>query len=96
VLREMDKDRSINSIAEDLSHTYKMVHRVATTMREAIYQRRGEWREVLTREVEANDLHLTLGQQGWTLSSEEATEEAAEEATEGRVRAAMRPTSRRK
>jgi hypothetical protein len=54
VLREMDKDRSINSIAKDLPHTYKTVHRVATTTEEAIYQRREEWREVLTGEVGAS------------------------------------------
>jgi hypothetical protein len=54
VLREMDKGRSINSIAKDLPHTYKTVHGMATTMRDAIYQRREEWREVLTGEVEAN------------------------------------------
>jgi transposase-like protein len=77
VLREMDKDRSINSIAKDLPHTYKTVHRVATTMREAIYQRREEWREVLTGEVEADDVHLTLGQQGRTLGSEDSPEEAS-------------------
>jgi transposase-like protein len=84
VLREMDKGRSINSISKDLPHTYKTVHRVATTMREAIYQRREEWREVLTGEVEADDVHLTLGQQGRILRSEEATEQEAteQEATE--------------
>jgi len=71
VLREMDKGRSINSIAKDLPHTYKTVHRVATTMREAIYQRREEWHEVLTGEVEADDVHLTLGQQGRTLRPDE-------------------------
>ena len=38
VLREMDKGRSINSIAEDLPHRYKTVHGMATTIREAIYQ----------------------------------------------------------
>ena len=54
VLREMDKGRSINSIAEDLPHRYKTVHGMATTIREAIYQRREEWREVLTGEVEAS------------------------------------------
>jgi transposase-like protein len=72
VLREMDKGRSINSISKDLAHTYKTVHRLATTMREAIYQRREEWREVLTGEIEADDMHLTLGQQGRTLRPEEA------------------------
>lgn len=77
VLREMDKGRSINSISKDLPHTYKTVHRVATTMREAIYQRREEWREILTGEVEADDVHLTLGQQGRILRSEEATEQEA-------------------
>jgi transposase-like protein len=79
VLREMDKDRSINSIAKDLPHTYKTVHRVATTMREAIYQRREEWREVLTGEVEADDVHLTLGQQGRTLAPEDSPEEDSPE-----------------
>ena len=54
VLREMDKGRSINSIAKDIPHTYKTVHGMATTIREAIYQRREEWREVLTGEVEAS------------------------------------------
>jgi transposase-like protein len=85
VLREMDKDRSINSIAKDLPHTYKTVHRVATTIREAIYQRREEWREVLTGEVEADDVHLTLGQQGRTLGPEDSPEEASslEEASSG-------------
>ncbi|MCS3632709.1 transposase-like protein [Salinibacter ruber] len=83
VLREMDKDRSINSIAKDLPHTYKTVHRIATTMREAIYRRREEWREVLTGEVEADDVHLTLGQQGRTLGSEEASEEVDEGSDEG-------------
>jgi len=78
VLREMDKDRSINDIAKDLPHTYKTVHGMAQTMREAIYQRRGEWREVLTGEVEADDVHLTLGQQGRTLSSKEASEDTGE------------------
>ncbi len=50
VLRELDKERSINSIAEDLPHTYKTVHGMVTTIREAIYQRREEWREVPTGE----------------------------------------------
>ena len=77
VLREMDKGRSINSIAKDLPHTYKTVHGMATTIRQAIYQRREEWRKVLTGkvltgEVEADDVHLTLGQQGRTLRPEEA------------------------
>lgn len=76
VLREMDKGRSINSISKDLPHTYKTVHRLATTMREAIYQRREEWREVLTGEVEADDVHLTLGQQGRILRSEKDGEDA--------------------
>jgi transposase-like protein len=85
VLREMDKGRSINSISKDLPHTYKTVHRVATTMREAIYQRREEWREVLTGEVEADDVHLTLGQQGRMLRSEETSEEeGSAEASGGR------------
>jgi transposase-like protein len=78
VLREMDKDRSINDIAKDLPHTYKTVHGMARTMREAIYQRREEWREALTGEVEADDVHLTLGQQGRTLGSEEASEDLNE------------------
>ena len=85
VLREMDKGRSINSISKDLPHTYKTVHRVATTMREAIYQRREEWREVLTREVEADDVHLTLGQQGRTLRPEESPSEKASDETDGEV-----------
>jgi len=54
VLREMDKGRSINSITEDLPHTYKTACRMATTIREAIYQRREEWQEVLTGEIEAS------------------------------------------
>jgi len=83
VLREMDKGRSINSISKDLPHTYKTVHRVATTMREAIYQRREEWREVLTGEVEADDVHLTLGQQGRTLSPKDSDEKAGEKADSG-------------
>jgi hypothetical protein len=56
VLREMDKGRSINSISKDFPHTYKTVHRVATTIREAIYQRREEWREAPTGEVGAKDV----------------------------------------
>jgi transposase-like protein len=68
VLRD---DGSINSISKDLPHTYETVHRMATTMREAIYQRREEWREVLTGEIEADDVHLTFGQQGRRLRSEE-------------------------
>ena len=79
VLREMDKGRSINSITEDLSHTYKTVHRMVTTIREAIYQRREEWREVLTGEVEADDVHLALGQQGRTLRSQEANEDSSQD-----------------
>jgi transposase-like protein len=75
VLREMDKDRSINDIAKDLPHTYKTVHGMAQTMREAIYQRREEWIEPLTGEVEADDVHLTLGQQGRTLCAEEKSAE---------------------
>lgn len=83
VLREMDKGRSINSISKDLPHTYKTVHRLATTMREAIYQRREEWRGVLTGEVEADDVHLTLGQQGRTLSPEDSDEKIGEESGSG-------------
>jgi transposase-like protein len=83
VLREMDKGRSINSISKDLPHTYKTVHRVATTMREAIHQRREEWREVLTGEVEADDVHLTLGQQGRTLRPSDSPEKTSEEAGSG-------------
>jgi len=83
VLREMDKGRSINSISKDLPHTYKTVHRVATTMREAIYQRREEWHEVLTGEVEADDVHLILGQQGRTLRSKNASEKTSEKSGSG-------------
>jgi len=45
---------SINSISKDLPHTYKTACKMAITIREAIYQRREEWREVLTGEVEAS------------------------------------------
>jgi len=71
VLREMDKGRSINDIAKDLPHTYKTVHGMAQAMREAIYRRREEWLQPLAGEVEADDVHLTLGQQGRTLRAEE-------------------------
>lgn len=83
VLREMDKGRSINSIAEDLPHTYKTACRMATTIREAIYQRREEWREVLTGEVEADDVHLTLGQQGRRLRSEEGDSSQDRDSSQG-------------
>lgn len=83
VLREMDKGRSINSIAEDLPHRYKTACRMATTIREAIYQRREEWREVLTGEVEADDVHLTLGQQGRRLRSEEGDSSQDRDSSQG-------------
>jgi len=87
VLREMDKDRSINDIAKDLPHTYKTVHGMAQAMREAIYRRRGEWLQPLAGEVEADDVHLTLGQQGRTLRAAEeesgAEESEAEKSGEG-------------
>jgi len=54
VIREMDKDRSINSIAKDLPHTYKTVHRLSGVIREAIYERQEEWFGPLTGEVEAS------------------------------------------
>lgn len=75
MLREMDKDRSTGDIAKDLPHTYKTVHGMAQTMREAIYQRREEWIEPLTGEVEADYVRLTLGQQGRTLCAEEKSAE---------------------
>jgi hypothetical protein len=68
----MDKDRSINSIAKDLPHTYKTVHRLSEVIREAIYERRAEWLGPLTGEVEADDVHLKGGQQGRELSSGES------------------------
>lgn len=70
VIREMDKDRSVNSIAKDLPHTYKTVHRLSKEVREAIYERRSEWVGPLTGEVEADDVHLKGGQQGRTLTEE--------------------------
>jgi transposase-like protein len=92
VLREMDKDRSINDIAKDLLHTYKTVHGMAQTMRKVIYQRREEWIEPLTGEVEADDVHLTLGQQGRTLRAEEE-ESRAEGSGEGRSEEDAEPES---
>jgi diaminopimelate decarboxylase len=78
VLREMNKDRTINSIAKDLLHTCKTVRRIAATMREAIDKRRDEWPEILTREVETDDVHLNLSQKGQILCSDEASEEAGQ------------------
>ncbi len=93
VLRELDKGRSINSISEDLPHTYRTVHGMVTTIREAIYQRREEWREGLTGEVEADDVHRTLGQQGRTLRPEggngdgsQGDDSASEETRDPRAR----------
>lgn len=86
VLRETDKGRAINSIAKDLPHTYKTVHGMTITMRdtmrEAIYKRREEWLQPLAGEVEADDVHLTLGQQGRTLRTEEKGSGAEESGTE--------------
>jgi predicted nucleic acid-binding Zn-ribbon protein len=84
VIREMDKDRSINSIAEDLPHTYKTVHRLSKVIREAIYERREEWLGPLTGEVEADDVHLKGGQQGRELASEESEAEGSEATAWGR------------
>ena len=75
VLREMDKGRSINSIAEDLPHTYKTACRMATTIRETIYQpstkgvRSGA--RFSPERSRPLGVHLTLGQQGRRLRSEE-------------------------
>jgi len=77
VIREMDKDRSIHSISEDLSHTYKTVRRLAEVIREAIYERRSEWLRPLTGEVEADDVHLKGGQQGRELASGESESEGS-------------------
>lgn len=57
VIRETDKNRSIISIAKDLPHTHKTVHRLAKAIRTAIYEWREEWLGPLTGEVEANDVH---------------------------------------
>lgn len=72
VIREMDKDRSIHSISQDLSHTYKTVRRLSEVIREAIYERREAWLGPLTGEVEADDVHLKGGQQGRELASGES------------------------
>ncbi len=72
VIREMDKDRSINSISQDLPHTYKTVRRLAEVIREAIYERREKRLGPLTGEVEADDVHLKEGQQGRELASGES------------------------
>jgi hypothetical protein len=90
VIREMDKDRSIHSISEDLPHTYKTVRRLAEVIREAIYERRSEWLRPLTGELEADDVHLKGGQQGRELASGESEPEESpsdgneESATGGR------------
>ncbi|MFB6232316.1 MAG: IS1595 family transposase [Salinibacter sp.] len=65
----MDKDRSINSIAEDLPHTYKTACRLSEVIREAIHERREEWLGPPAGEVEADDVHLKGGQQGRELAS---------------------------
>lgn len=82
----MDKDRSINSIVKDLTHTYKTVHRLSEVIREAIYERREEWLGALTGEVEADGVHLKGGQQGRELASgkpEAKGGEAEEDKAEG-------------
>jgi transposase-like protein len=60
----MDKECSINDIAGELDLTYKTVLGMSHQIREAIYQQREEWREALTGEVEADDVHIKGGQQG--------------------------------
>jgi len=54
----MDKDRSINSIAKDLSYTYKTIHRLSGVIRKAIYERWEDWLGPLTGEVEADGVHF--------------------------------------
>jgi transposase-like protein len=100
VIREMDKDRSIHSISQDLSHTYKTVRRLATVIREAIYERRSEWLGPLTGEVEADDVHLKGGQQGRELASGESesegsTSDGSKESTAGGREARERGLSER-
>lgn len=62
----MDKDRSIRSISQDLLHTHKTVRRLATVIREAIYERRADWLGPFPDGCrdEADDVHLKGGQQG--------------------------------
>lgn len=86
VIREMDKDCSINSIAKDLSHTYKTIHRLSEVIRKAIYERREEWLGVLTGEVEADDVHLKGGQQGRELPSGKSESDGTESEGEATVR----------
>jgi len=75
VIREMDKDRSINSTAKDLPQTYETIHRLSEVIREAIYERREEWLGPLTREVEADEVHLKGRQQERELASVESRAE---------------------
>jgi len=69
LIREMDKKRSINDISKDLDLTYKTVLEMSHRIKEAIYNEREEWREVLTGEVEADDIHVKGGQQGREVSA---------------------------
>jgi len=71
LIREMDKKRSINDIAKDLDLTYKTVLGMSHKVKEAIYDRREEWLDALTGEVEADDVHVKGGQQGREVSEEE-------------------------
>ena len=71
LIREMDKKRSINDIAKDLDLTYKTVLGMSRKVKEAIYDRREEWLDPLTGEVEADDVHVKGGQQGREVSEEE-------------------------
>lgn len=51
----MDEDRSVNSIVEELPHTYKMIHRLSEVIRKAIYVRCKEWLGSLTGEAEPEE-----------------------------------------
>lgn len=64
LMRELDKGRPVDQIAEEIEVTYKTALRMARVVREALYEHRDQWQHLLSGEVEGDDVHLKGGQQG--------------------------------
>jgi transposase-like protein len=83
LMRELDKKRSVNSIAKEIEVTYKTALGMAKTVREQLYQQRHQWEQLLSGEVEDDDVHLKGGQQGREVRGREPRERGLKERGRG-------------
>lgn len=74
MVRELDQERSVNTIYSEIDVTYKTALRMAHLIRDCLYLQRDIWRTSLTDEVEADDIHVKGGQQGREVESRQSRE----------------------